>query len=604
MHAARESTDPVDLVTFFGLQFHPRSSSLLDGQPCGAVRCLVLHWLLQVQALATAIGRQLAQPTSVHMLATCLRPSMGPLLSQLGGAPVRVLSPAPELAAALQGLRRLQEGTQCCPGWTSEKALTLLKWQAVSLTGARLVVLLDLDVEVLPYRIARGEAYVAAVAADWVAVILCSLRGSAQLLGWPDHDAPFNAAMALIRPSRAMYDEGVRVLQRAQFNGSHGWDGVGPPSLALPASDAAWHLLPGKLGMLNRDDWRFVHASLDQGFFFYMFRVRRVLGGEAGGDLRLTRCARRGGGAAQLHHYVTGSKPQTCVRQLGCRSLGRPRPPVPVRQMFASAAPRRAGEALSPPKPIHATFVARSLGWVGRAAADLAALAAALNASSSSALAALSAAAVATVPRANVASRGETRCNASAQQVSGYSSPSGCTDMRGRADVAACAVRLRRTAGCAARGMLKWEARGAQAAALRRLRRQRGAAKLAGEGRGGDGVTAAEWMERLLGPPSPERGMPGQSFAEARHALHAWMMQCRALLHTGLVPSIFASRRPQPRATRRITSPAGGRSVSGGDGRGPCCLRGSARATQGRGPLHRQRGVCGAPCKQLSLQHK
>ena len=68
--------------------------------------------------------------------------------------------------------------------------------------------------------------------------------------------------------------------------------------------------------------------------------------------------------------------------------------------------------------------------------------------------------------------------------------------------------------------MLKWEARGAQAAALRRLRRRRGAAKLAGEGRGGGGVTAAEWVERLLGPPSPERGMPGQSFAEARHALY------------------------------------------------------------------------------------
>jgi hypothetical protein len=524
MHAARESTDPVDHVTFFGLQFHPRSSSLLDGQPCGAVRCLVLHWLVQVVHLATAIGRQLAQPTSVHMLATCLRPSMGPLLSQLGGAPVRVLSPAPELAAALQGLRRQQERTSCCPGWTSEKALTLLKWQAVSLTGARLVVLLDLDVEVLPYRIARGEAYVAAVAADWVAVISCSLRGSAQLLGWPDHDAPFNAAMALIRPSRAMYDEGVRVLPRAHFNGSHGWDGVGPPSLALPASDAAWHLLPGKLGMLSRDDWRFVHASLDQGFFFYMFRVRQALGGEAGGDLRLTRCTRHGGGAAQLHHYVSGIKPQACVRQLGCRSLDRPRPPVPVRQMFASAAPRRPGEALSPPKPIHASFVARSLGWVGRAAADLAALAAALNGSSSSAVAALSTAALATVPRANAASGGERRCNASAQQVSGHSSPC-TTGVRGRADIAACVVRLRRTVGCAARGMLKWEARGAQAAALHRLqRRRRGAAKLAGEGRGDGGVTAAEWMEQLLGPPSPERGMPGQSFAEARHALFTWMM--------------------------------------------------------------------------------
>ena len=520
MHAARESTDPVDLVTFFGLQFHSGSSSLFDGQPCGASRCLVLHWLMQVVDLATAIGRHLAQPTSVHMLATCLRPSMGPLLTRLGGAPVRVLSPAPKLAAAMRGMRQQHERTQCCPGWKSQKTLTLLKWQAVSLTSAKLVVLLDLDVEVLPYRIARGEAYVAAVAADWAAVVSCALRGSAQLLGWPDHDAPFNAAMALIRPSRAMYDEGVRVLQRAQFNGSHGWDGVGPPSRALPASDAAWNLLPGKLGMLSRDDWRFVHASLDQGFFFYMFRVRQALGGEAGGDLRLTQCARRGGGAAQLHHYVSGIKPQACARLLGCRSLDRPRPPVPVRQMFASAAPRGAGEALSSPKPIHASFVARSLSWVNRAAADLAVLAAALNASSSAAATASSAAVVATAPRAIASSGGETRCNAGGQQVSGYSSPSGCADARARDDTVACAVRLRRTASCIARGMLKWEARGAQAAALRRVRQRRGAAKLAGDGgHGGGVVTAAEWVEWLLGPPSPERGMPGQSFAEARQYL-------------------------------------------------------------------------------------
>ena len=81
---------------------------------------------------------------------------------------------------------------------------------------------------------------------------------------------------------------------------------------------------------------------------------------------------------------------------------------------------------------------------------------------------------------------------------------------------AACAVRLRRTASCIARGMLKWEARGAQAAALRRVRQRRGAAKLAGDG---GVVTAAEWVEWLLGPPSPERGMPGQSFAEARQYL-------------------------------------------------------------------------------------
>ena len=141
-----------ELVTFFGLQFNAGASSLLAGasdllggerlggpSTCGTSRCVLLHWLLQVQALATAIGKQTAKPTSVHVLATCVRPSAGALLSRGDAAPVRVLSPAPELEAAMKGLKRMQARRGLCKDWSSKKFLTLLKWQAVRLTKARLV---------------------------------------------------------------------------------------------------------------------------------------------------------------------------------------------------------------------------------------------------------------------------------------------------------------------------------------------------------------------------------------------------------------------------------------------------------------------------------
>jgi hypothetical protein len=39
--------------------------------------------------------------------------------------------------------------------------------------------------------------------------------------------------------------QGLAVLRDAPFNGSHGWEHIGPPSVVVPAEDHAWLKQPG-----------------------------------------------------------------------------------------------------------------------------------------------------------------------------------------------------------------------------------------------------------------------------------------------------------------------------------------------------------------------
>ena len=94
-------------------------------------------------------------------------------------------------------------------------------------------------------------------------------------------------------------------MQRGRFNRTHGWDLVGPPSVSTPALDDSLSL---KSEMRTRDDWSFVCASLDQGFFFYMMRIRAQQGADLGRVCPSEEAAREGH-HAKLRHYAGGAKP-------------------------------------------------------------------------------------------------------------------------------------------------------------------------------------------------------------------------------------------------------------------------------------------------------
>ena len=90
----------------------------------------------------------------------------------------------------------------------------------------------------------------------------------------------------------------------------------------LAAPHNAIKLFPpgiGHLQMLERNDWRFIGADIDQGFFFYMMRVKV----QSGGDIRLLPCiterqTAKGKQHAHYFHYgaVGGCKPWNCLDDL------------------------------------------------------------------------------------------------------------------------------------------------------------------------------------------------------------------------------------------------------------------------------------------------
>ena len=152
----------------------------------------------------------------------------------------------------------------------------------------------------------------APAAIEWLRVLRCANSSRWSMLSLPDHSAPVNTAFLVVKPSRALYLEGVAALQRAAsgaFNRTHGWDLVGPPSTAVPALDDS---TTRSSEMRSRDDWGFVCASLDQGFFFYMMRVRSAIGSDLGrvcslGPHEQPQVPRM---RAKLRHYAGGVKPE------------------------------------------------------------------------------------------------------------------------------------------------------------------------------------------------------------------------------------------------------------------------------------------------------
>ena len=117
--------------------------------------------------------------------------------------------------------------------------------QFMALTQYDLVLHCDNDVDIFPSELQPGP--VAELWLRMVPTLMRSKRGhlvdgrseyhltkggrrpGVRLLGMADHESPLNGGVLLLRPSWAMFVDGMRVLRRCDFNRSHGWDRVGAP---------------------------------------------------------------------------------------------------------------------------------------------------------------------------------------------------------------------------------------------------------------------------------------------------------------------------------------------------------------------------------------
>ena len=214
----------------------------------------------------------------------------------------------------------------------------LLRWEAMNMVQARMVVYLDLDVEILPRWPAllttprspqaprrRDDESINAVGRDWYQLITCAHRSRYSLLSYPDHSSPVHGAFLMLRPNATLFREGMdllrRTAERGSFNSSLGWDNLGPPRDVVPPTDNVWHRQHGHSRIVDENDWAFVGGEVDQGFIFHMLRVRHRLGA----DIRLTECAARRHTAAanpaksitNLFHFgaVGGAKPDETLRR-------------------------------------------------------------------------------------------------------------------------------------------------------------------------------------------------------------------------------------------------------------------------------------------------
>ncbi|KAL1526534.1 hypothetical protein AB1Y20_015243 [Prymnesium parvum] len=284
---------------------------------CNAFNCALFQWAVQVQAVATRVQRP-HSPASVHIFSACFSSTLAETMSRCHErtrcpARVRVHSHhARELVQAVDAMQaHAQAHKPCCPEWEAQAVRMLLRWEVFAMTMAQVAVYLDLDTEILPLwsqmLVQRKEEYwprgcnstwderldeaaVQLVAQDWSHLISCAASETTNpylMLSFPDHSSPVNGAVLIVRPNMSIYLEGIDVLRRATmftpFNTSLGWEHVGRPSEVIPPTDHVWWRRRRHTHVVDENNWDFVGGRTDQGFFFYMLRVRHRLGG----DLRM-----------------------------------------------------------------------------------------------------------------------------------------------------------------------------------------------------------------------------------------------------------------------------------------------------------------------------
>ncbi|KAG8469090.1 hypothetical protein KFE25_007608 [Diacronema lutheri] len=175
----------------------------------------------------------------------------------------------------------------------------LTKWALVGLVRYELVLCVDNDVDFFEAgrRSPAGvDAYLAAATRAWAEEVPRFRASPARLLGTADMEAPVNMGMVWLKPSRAMFEEGVALLRTGRFSYETGFNMTGRP-LELMDAQMARTLPMNRTRMIYLNTWNVVAGASDQGLFSLVFMMRHRA-------LRLTSRA-----DYTLHHFWSSSKP-------------------------------------------------------------------------------------------------------------------------------------------------------------------------------------------------------------------------------------------------------------------------------------------------------
>ena len=258
-----------------------------------AFSCAVLPWCQQAELLAklliNSVGVRSAKPimlvTDNHD-SSHMKRGRGPehrnpwatLAEDCPNAQVARLDPRLQNAASLFA----RSPTGGCRSITHKRkhvwsAGMLYKWWAVSLTQYTLVLFSDLDVQLL-----RPEQPQAQVIERWRSTwnVVVPPDGSSRLDAERDSISPMNGGLwTLARPTTAMYERGLAVLERPSWNSTHGFDLIGTPRQIFQRAGRALRRRMARTKMCRRNTWAVEFGDCDQGFLFYVFFLLEDIGG-------------------------------------------------------------------------------------------------------------------------------------------------------------------------------------------------------------------------------------------------------------------------------------------------------------------------------------
>ena len=308
--------------------YEPRPHQAPDLQRCATSSCGLANWVIQLQELTLRLHKRSGEHFSVHVYSPCapllkdlqrVSTEQTPLVLHRAHAGQRVCAYLSQHSCV--DLQHVCRGGRCA-GQRDAEADGATHAQDAAQVGDRLdgpragrrlprhgeapsrrmrapsascqasgpacltPACLPQDIEVLPDLALQGFADVGAqverVASDWLRLLRCASASPRRLHSFPDFSSPVNAAIMLVRPELALYRAGLDVLRgaaRRPFDRKRGWEGLGPPLTVTPKGDDAWRRRRGHMQMLDLNTHDFVGASIDQGFFHHMMRVRAALGG-------------------------------------------------------------------------------------------------------------------------------------------------------------------------------------------------------------------------------------------------------------------------------------------------------------------------------------
>jgi len=153
----------------------------------------------------------------------------------------------------------------------------MYKWLVFGLVQYQLIIYADLDVELL-----RPEQSPRVVGERWRSTFHVAAPPSRtpRVLSDKDMESPFNGGLwTLAWPSTALYERGLALMHRVQWNESDGFDHAGSPR-ELYSSRGELHWRLSETRMLRSNTWDFSMGDCDQAFLFHTLHLTSPVGAD------------------------------------------------------------------------------------------------------------------------------------------------------------------------------------------------------------------------------------------------------------------------------------------------------------------------------------